>query len=107
VKKKCYGFSALAERVEQYPPEKVAKITWISAEKIIEIARFLAQNRPCIIVNGMELEQQRNAICGIHAKFILSMLMGSIDVPGGEYLPGPAKCVNEAEMECSDRLSPK
>jgi anaerobic selenocysteine-containing dehydrogenase len=101
----CYGFSALRERAKEYPPEKVAEITWVPAEKIREAARLYAQNRPCITINSMGLEQQSNATCGIHAKFILSMLTGSIDVQGGEYMPGPAKCINEAELECPDRLS--
>lgn len=101
----CSGFSALKERAREYLPEKVAGITWISAEKIRETARLYAQNRPCITINSMGLEQQSNAVSGIHAKFILSMLTGSIDLPGGEYMPGPAKCINEGELECVERLS--
>jgi len=105
VNKWCHGFSALKERAREYSPEKVAEVTWISADKIKEAARLYAVNRPCITINSMGLEQQSNGVYGIHAKFILSMLTGSIDVPGGEYIPGPAKCRIEGEMECADRLS--
>lgn len=30
----CYGFDELKERVQEYPPEKVADITWVPKEKL-------------------------------------------------------------------------
>jgi len=107
VEKWCHGFSELRERAKEYPPEKVAEISWIAADKIRETARFYAQNAPTVTMESMGLEQQSNAMAGIHAKFILSMITGSIDVPGGDYMAGPARCINEAELECAERLSPE
>lgn len=103
----CHGFAEFRERAREYAPEKAAEITRIKEEKIREAARMYAMNTPTITTNGMGLEQQSNAVAGIQTKFILSMLTGSIDVPGGEYVPGPARCVTEPEMELSEKLLPE
>lgn len=50
------GFEKLKRHVQDYPPEKVAEITWVPAEQIKKIARFYATNKPACIVwgNGMD-----------------------------------------------------
>ncbi len=107
VEKWCYGFDKLRERAKEYPPEKVAEITSVPVGKIREAARMYAQNTPTITVHGMGLEHHNNTITGVHAKFILSALTGSIDVEGGEELGGPPRCMTDAEMELSEKLSPE
>ncbi len=107
VEKWCHGLAELRERAREYPPERAAEITWIPAEMIREAARMYANNAPTITTNGMGLEQQSNAVAGIQAKFILSLLTGSIDVPGGDYVPGPARCTTEPEMDLLEELSPE
>ena len=52
VGKWCYGFEKLAERVQDYGPEKIAEITWVPAEKIREAAKVYATNRPGITLMG-------------------------------------------------------
>lgn len=101
----CHGFPEFRERAGEYAPEKAAGITRITADKIREAARMYANNTPTITTNGMGLEQQSNGVAGVQAKFILSILTGSIDVPGGEYVPGPARCLTEPEMELPEKLS--
>jgi thiosulfate reductase/polysulfide reductase chain A len=103
----CHGLAELRERAREYPPEKVAEITWLPAEKIREAARVYAQNRPAMTTNGMGTEQLSTSIEAIHAKFILSMLTGSIDVDGGDYMTGPARCHIESELDLSEKLSPE
>ncbi len=107
VEKWCHGFAELRERAREYTPEKVAELTWLPAEQIREAARMYANNTPTITTNGMGLEQQSSAIAGIQAKFILSMITGSIDVPGGDYIPGPARCVTEPELELREMQPPE
>jgi anaerobic selenocysteine-containing dehydrogenase len=50
------GFESLLERLEQYPPERVAEITGVPAEEIRELARDYATTRPPAIrvLVGME-----------------------------------------------------
>lgn len=104
VERWCHGFDKLVERAREYPPERVAGITWLSAETIREAARMLAMNRPGVIIGGMGLEHQQNGLEGIQAELILGAILGNIDVEGGMYLPGPSKCITEREMELSDML---
>ena len=47
-----FGFDQLKQRVAEYTPERVAEITWISAEKIRESARMYATNKPSSITLG-------------------------------------------------------
>jgi len=107
VEKWCYGFDKVAERVRDYPPEKVAEITWIPAEKIREAARMFAKNKPAVSMNGMGNEHLSNAIEAIHARLILTAITGNVDVEGSNDLTGPARCIVEAEMALTDALSPE
>lgn len=46
----CYGFNELKEYVRDYPPEKVAEITWIAPDKIREAARLYATTKPAVLL---------------------------------------------------------
>ena len=107
VEKWCYGFDKLAERAREYPPERIAKITWLTAERIREAAKMFALNGPGASISGMGLEHQQNGLEGIQAELILAAILGYIDIDGGMYLPGPSKCITEREMELSDILPPE
>ena len=107
VEKWCYGFDKLAERAQEYPPERVTEITWLPAERIREAARMFATNRPGVSITGMGLEHQQNALEGIQADLLLAAILGYIDVEGGIYLPGPSKIITEREMELSEMLPPE
>jgi len=107
VEKWCYGFDKLADRAREYPPDRVADITWLPAERIREAARMFAKNKPGVSIGGMGLEHQQNGLEGIQAELILAAILGYIDVEGGIYLPGPSKCITEREMELSDMLPPE
>ena len=37
-----YGFDKLKQRVQEYPPARVAEITWVPEDKIVKAARILA-----------------------------------------------------------------
>lgn len=104
VDKWCYGFDRLVERVKDYPPEKMAEITEVPAEKIREAARTYAQNTPTVTVNGMGAEELTNTVEIIQCKYILSALTASIDVEGGEYLPGPPKCWDGPAVELCELM---
>jgi len=50
------GFEQLRPRLAEYPPERVAKITGLSASEIVELAQAYATTRPAVIrlLIGME-----------------------------------------------------
>jgi hypothetical protein len=56
VRKWTHGFDGLKERVQDYPPNKAAEITWIPEERIIEAARIYARSKPGSIMIGVAPE---------------------------------------------------
>lgn len=108
VEKWCYGFDKLAERAAEYPPEKVADICWLTPDQIRAAARMYATNTPSVAWKGMGLEHLSNCIEALQALHILPALTGSIDVPGGQWVPGPAPdFLDCAEMSALDVISPE
>ncbi len=104
----CHGFDRLAERARDYPAEKVARITWIPAEKIRQAARMYATTKPAVILHQMGLEHLSNGIETLHARYILTAITGNLDVRGGEELRYAHPQVRGAfEIELNDKLSPE
>lgn len=83
-----YGMAELTERVQEYPPEKVAEICWLAVDKIYAVARTIAKAKNVAVGWGLAVDQNPNgcqigqAILGIIA------LTGNLDNPGGTIL-GP------------------
>jgi anaerobic selenocysteine-containing dehydrogenase len=88
VRKWTHGFAELKERVQEYPPDKVAKITWIPSDKIIQAARMYATSKPAAVQWGVAVDQTKECLPGIHAIVSLEAITGNIDVPGGNVLRG-------------------
>ena len=84
VNKWTVGFDKLKHHVRKYPPERVAEITWVPSELIVEAARVYAANRPGRIEWGNALDQQLNSFQAGRALSILMALTGNLGVPGGE-----------------------
>ena len=81
------GFEDLRAAVAAYTPEKVAAITWLSADKIFESARCYATTKPAVITWGFGLDKQGvNATQAARARCLLRACSGNLDVPGGELL---------------------
>jgi anaerobic selenocysteine-containing dehydrogenase len=78
-----YGFEKLKERVQEYPPETVSRITWVPAEKIVRAARMFAGSRPGCIQIGESLEASTNSIQTLRAIVCLMAVTGNIERPGG------------------------
>jgi formate dehydrogenase (coenzyme F420) alpha subunit len=83
------GFERLEKHIENYPPEKVEEITWVSTEKIREMARMYATSKPACISPRNSLDQHTNASCAIRAIDILMAITGNLDVRGGNIIVIP------------------
>ena len=84
VQKHTVGFDKLKEHVKQYPPEKVAEITWIPAEDIRRVARMFATAESACIVPGVcTLDQHINGLQNGRVFAILQAVTGNVDIPGG------------------------
>jgi anaerobic selenocysteine-containing dehydrogenase len=100
------GFEQLAERVKEYPPERVAETTGLSAYRVREAGRFFAANQPCTAVIGVAAEHSPpNSVQTVRAINVLLAICGSIDVEGGQLLGGPCDgFVPDAAMELNHML---
>lgn len=108
VDKWCFGFDKLAERAEEYSPEKIEEITRVPTGKIREAARLYATTKPGCFIEGMGVEQQQNNAQILHARWSLAALTGNIDVDGGDVLFGPpSNLVMEREIELAEKLPPE
>ncbi|MFC1816672.1 molybdopterin-dependent oxidoreductase, partial [Thermodesulfobacteriota bacterium] len=108
VSKYCHGFEQLKERVKEYPPEKVAEITWIPVDKIKAAARLYANNKPGSIISGMGVEHLENSAEYVHARTIISAIVGNMSVVGGDIVHGPhTKMISANEIDAIDKISPE
>ena len=79
-----HGFDKLAVRVKQYPPESVEKITGVPADKIRDVARMFATNKPsCIQQAWSTLDQVESGFQNSRAISILHAITGNVDKYGG------------------------
>ena len=83
VGKYSLGFEQLKERVKRYPPQEVAAITGLRAEKIVALAREYARTKPAAI--RLNYGMQRCAGGGMAARAIacLPALVGAWRDPAG------------------------
>lgn len=113
VKKYTFGFDQLAERVKEYPPQRVADITGIPVDKIIESARIFATTKPAVIFGGVGTDQIGfNATRVEQVAACLMAITGNIDIPGGKLIPmypgveiEGKRPLRDSDMELTDKLT--
>lgn len=86
VENHVHGWEDFVARVNEYPLERVEKITWVKKEKIRTAARLFATTKPAAIQWGVAIEQQVNCADNDRLLMFLMGLTGNIDVPGGQML---------------------
>ncbi len=81
------GFEQLKQKAQEYPPERVAEWTGISAEDIRKLAREYATVRPAIIRVNYGIQRAQNGGSAMRAVTMLPCLTGSwAEVGGGLQL---------------------
>lgn len=94
------GFEDLKRRVDEFPLERVAKLTGCDPEMIAKAARMYATQGPSVIPWTPITDMQRNSTSAIRLQTILRSICGYIDVPGGEMLQGfNPDIINESAIE--------
>jgi anaerobic selenocysteine-containing dehydrogenase len=81
------GFKTIV--LENYPPDKVAKITGVSAEKVKSLAEAFAYANAPLAVYGKGKGTLNGGIYEFMAVHSLNALVGNIDRPGGVLLFDP------------------
>jgi anaerobic selenocysteine-containing dehydrogenase len=102
-----YGFDQLSERVQEYTPEKVAEITWIPKEKIIQAARIFATDKPGCIQTGEPLDAMHNSHSNGLAIMALMAITGNIERPGSmmSWVPPETGPLEDFHMEISKNIT--
>jgi formate dehydrogenase alpha subunit len=78
VAERTEGFEALAAKLEEYPPEKVAQITGIPPESLRRMAELYANNKPAAIVYCMGITQHTTGVDNVKSLANLAMLTGNV-----------------------------
>src|SRR5579862_6705885 len=78
-----HGFDALAERARGYHPERVAALTGIAAEDIVQLAREYAGTHPAIIRMNLGIQRNERGGASVRAISALPALTGSWKEVGG------------------------
>ncbi len=81
------GFEEFRAVVNQYPPEKVAKITHVPVELLYEAAEILAMNKPMAVMWAMGITQHIVGVRNVMDLANLQMLLGNIGISGGGVNP--------------------
>jgi len=98
VEKWTYGFDHLRKHVEEYTPERVAEITWLDKNLIIEAARLISTNKPSAIISTnkpsaiftfMGLAMSGNSTSALRSLGIILAITGNIDVEGSNFVKIP------------------
>jgi anaerobic selenocysteine-containing dehydrogenase len=84
-----FGFEELRARAAGYPPERVAGITWVSAEDIVEAARLLWQAARPALYTFIGATMGGNSVATLRLMGFIPALIGKIDQEGcnGFLLP--------------------
>jgi anaerobic selenocysteine-containing dehydrogenase len=98
------GFDGLRERVRDYPPERVAALTGIASNDIVDLAREYATVRPAVIRLNYGLQRSERGAMAVRAISLLPALTGSWkEVGGGAVLSTSGGFqVNRAALELPD-----
>jgi anaerobic selenocysteine-containing dehydrogenase len=74
------------ERLTEYTPERVAGITMIPSEKIVNAARLYAKSKPAAIHWGVPIDMTPGITPTVQAITLLWCLTGNLDIPGGNVI---------------------
>lgn len=83
ISKYTLGFEQLREKAKEYPPERVAKWTGISASDIVKLAREYATTRPAVIRLNYGIQRSENGGMATRAVTMLPCITGSWKQVGG------------------------
>ena len=96
------GLDRLMDHVQRYTPEKVAEITWVPPQKIIDTARLFSGFKYACLQTGNASEDSYNSTQFARAVSIIQALRGLLDIPGGTIQASPG--VIDREGTASDVL---
>jgi len=104
IEKYTTGFDKFAERLQEFPLERVEQITWVPKQKIIDAARLYATTKPAAMQWGVGIEQNINCVDADRALIYMVAMTGNLDVPGGNVVFGMPPGVTRPEFSLFNEL---
>lgn len=87
IEERCEGFDDLKREVENYPPEKVEKISGIPAGQLKEIAELFGKAETASLFYAMGITQHTTGTDNVFSAANLQMLCGNLGKSGGGVNP--------------------
>jgi formate dehydrogenase alpha subunit len=87
VEERTEGFEAMAAKLEDYPPDKVAQITGVDAATLRRMAEMFAKTKPASIIYCMGITQHTTGVDNVKSLANLAMLTGNVGVASGGVNP--------------------
>jgi len=87
VEERTEGFEAMAAKLEDYPPDKMAPITGIDPGTLHDMAEMFAKTKPASIVYCMGITQHTTGVDNVKSLANLAMLTGNVGVASGGVNP--------------------
>ncbi len=81
------NFEAFVDSLEDYTPEKVAEITGLTVDEILEAAEMMAKSSPMAVLWAMGITQHTTGVMNVFSLANLQMLLGNMGIPGGGTNP--------------------
>ncbi len=105
---RVYGFEDVIKEAKNWPVEKVADVTGVSKELIIQITKLYASSKPGTLVWAMGLTQHNNGSSNTRMAPILQLALGNMGVKGGgtNILRGHDNVQGATDMCCLSHTLP-
>jgi len=106
VKRHTIGFEQLRAKVQEYPPERVAEWTGISAADIVKLAREYATTQPAVIRLNYGVQRSEGGGMATRAITMLPCITGSWKLVGGglQLSTSEAYQLNEQALQRPDLM---
>jgi len=80
---RVFGMKDIMEEAKNWPIERVADVTGVDADLIVQITKHYAQNTPGTLIWAMGLTQHSNGTSNTRMAPILQLALGNMGVEGG------------------------
>src|SRR3984893_534783 len=92
----CNDWPRLRQRLEEYPPERAARLTGLGSEEIVSLARAYAGTRPALIRTMVGPEKHAGGAAALRTIACLPALVGAWRERGGGLLHWTRSLFSEA-----------
>jgi len=99
------GLAELRDRVAGWPPERAAAMCGVDVDRIREVARRIAADRPVLFFHGLGLTEHVQGTDTVMCLANLALLTGNLGVPGAGVNPlrGQNNVQGAAHMGCEPK----